>query len=75
MFSAPSAIWYLTNNLSPTTVVGFLAGNRGASYLIHRKDPDYRFSLSPGYQIDRAAILSVASRLKTVVKDLHQEEK
>ena len=67
-----NAITYLTaHQLSPGAIIGFVLGNRTAAFLKFRKDPNYRFSCVPGYQLDRAAILSIQSRLRTVVKDLH----
>ena len=35
-----------------------------------KRYPNYRFSLAVGYQVDRAALLSIRSRVSKVVKDL-----
>lgn len=58
--------------IAPFTVVGVWAGSRVVSLARSVAQSDWRFSFIPGYQIDRAAILSIQSRLKTVVKDLGQ---
>jgi hypothetical protein len=39
------------------------------------KDPDYRFSITPGFQIDRAIVLGITSRTRNLIKDLHSDKK
>jgi hypothetical protein len=39
------------------------------------KYPDYRFSILPGYQIDRAIALGILSRTRILIKDLYQNKK
>jgi hypothetical protein len=54
-------------------VYTFVAKVDDASTL--RGNPDHRFSIFPGPQIDRAIALSILSRTRTLIKDLYQEKK
>ncbi len=67
-FSAVSYVFH--GEITPSTFAGAWVGNRLVSLVYAKLDSNFRFSLVPGYQVDRAAILSVVSRTKTVVKDL-----
>lgn len=65
-------------HISPGYVAqSFLFANLGrkiCDVIYKRGNPDYRFSIFPGPQIDRAIALGILSRTKTLVKDLHTEK-
>jgi hypothetical protein len=39
------------------------------------EDPDYRFSITPGFQIDRAIALGITARTRNLIKDLNPDKK
>ena len=63
-----------TGDIGVSMAAIYYALNRSINLLYSRIDPYERFSFVPGFQLDRAAILSIQSRLKHVVKDLHEEK-
>ena len=54
---------------------GELAVYRMFSALTRKEHPDFRFSLFPGFQVDRAIALGIMGRTKTLIKDLRQDKK
>jgi hypothetical protein len=66
-----SSIYYANSgHLTLGGFLGFYLGDRIVTLVKSINKPELRLSLFPGYQIDRAVVLSAMSRLKTIVKDL-----
>ena len=42
---------------------------------VFNPDQNQRFSMIPGLQVDRAIVLGIESRVKTLIKDLHSDKK
>ncbi len=49
--------------------------NTVPSFIESRINPGYRFSLFPGFQVDRAIALGITSRTRNLIKDLNSEKK